>query len=326
MFKKSSLIKKLSIWSLYFFAIIISLFSINYLQEQNIVYALSCIFIALVSYTFLIIKSKSLSGISYITIILFSLCVMISFSVNTNNGQFLNAESERIFYLVFGPLALFMLILFAHLIKTQQNWKKKVSFILLIPTILGLLLLGTALPNFHNNFAYTRILIGAIFIFSIILIKKRKKRLFLAGGITGIIVSIMALLLSSTLFIAETYNIEKTEREAVLSFINPKVENMFQSYNQKDYNNFCNDCGEELKFMFAQDIQNFISLREQNGRYISYKDPRTTFTSGFYYVEYPIIFENIEDPIYFTFVLTDIKPEDTIYGFSFSIDQKQENE
>ena len=322
MLKITVLIKKLSAWFLYLFAIIASLLAINYLQEQDIAYALSFIFIALASYAFLIIKNKSLSKISYITLILSLLCVMVSFSTSVENGQFLNAESEKMFYLVFGPSALFVLILFAHLIRTQQNWKKKVSSILIIPIVLGLFLLGTALPNFHNNFVYTRVLIGAVFIFSVILIKKR---LFLAGGITGIIISIMALLLSSTLFIAETYNIEKTEREAVLNFINPKVQDMFQSYNQKDFFNFCKDCGKELQFMFAQDIQNFTSLREQNGRYVSHEEPKTTFSAGFYYAEYPIIFENIENPIYFTFMLTGIKPEDTIYGFSFSSDQKQDN-
>lgn len=321
MSKITGLIKKISPWLLYIFAIIVSSFAINYLQKQAIIYALISIFIALTSYTFLIIKSKSaISGISYVTIVLFLISMMTVFDVDASGEEFLNVESERMFYLVFGPATLFILSLFLHLIRTQQNWKKKTSFVLMILTLLYLLLLGTALPNFHDNFGYTRIFIGVILVFSIALIRIKKK-LFVIGGIIGIILTIVALLLSSTLFLAETYNIEKTEKEAVLNFVNPKIQNMLQFYNQRDFSNFCKDCGDEVQFMIIQDTENIGAFREQTGAYVSCGDPKITFSTGFYYVEYPIVFKNVKNTIYLTLMLTSIKPEDKIYGFSFSTEQ-----
>ena len=317
----SELIKKLSTWSLYFFAVIVSFFSTIYIEDQNLIYTLSLIFIALASYSFLIIRNKSLSGTSYVTLILFLFYVLGCLFPGDGGIQFPTAGSEKMLYLIFGPLALFVLSLFIYLATKQQGWKQKTSFVFMVLVSAYVLLMGTALPNFHNNFVYTRILIGVFFIFSVLLIFT-KKNSFKVGGIIGIIASIMALLLSAMLFSAEIYNIEGVEKEEVLSFISPKAQEMLQFYNQKDFDSFCKDCGEESKYMFLQNIQSFLDFREMSGRYLSYEEPEVTFSGGLYYVEYSTNFENIENPIYYLFVLDSIRPEDKIYGFSFSSEKR----
>ena len=99
----SELIKKIFTWSLYFFAVIVSLLSTICIEDQNLVYTLSLIFIALASYSFLIIRDKSLSGASYITLNLFFWYVLGSLSPSESGSQFLTAGSEKMFYLIFGP-------------------------------------------------------------------------------------------------------------------------------------------------------------------------------------------------------------------------------
>ena len=317
MTKITELVKKSSKWFLYLFALVTSVFSVTYLQEKNLAYTLVFIFISLSSYAFLIIKDfKFLSGLSYVSLILFFLCTMGNFGESTGNGEFINAESEKIFYLMFGFSALWVVTLCMYLI-TTQGWRKKLSSIFLVLVALLLLILGTAAPNFYDSFIYTRVLVSIVFLLSILLIFKKKKLLRL-GGLIGIGACLVSFLTGALLFSAQIYEIEKVEKEKVLNLVNPKVQEMFQYYNQRDFENFCVYCSEDLKFKFVEGLQNFTSSRDSNGRHVSHKEPNVTRSKGFYYVEYPVKFENIADPLYFTIMLSDIGPEDTIYGFNIS--------
>jgi len=316
----TNLIKKSLLCLLYLFAIASCVLSLTYMQEKDLVFALVFISVASISYAFLTIKDfKFLSGLSYVTLILFLLCTMGGFGNNAGNGRFADAENEKIFYLSFGLSAFFVVMLCAHLI-TTQGWRRKLSTIFLILLIPFLLMMGMMPPDFHNNFVYTRVLVGIVFVLSILLIFKNKKR-FRIGGIIGILGSIIALLMGALLFSAQIYVIEGAEREKVLNFVEPKVEEMLQFYNEKDFENFCKYCSEDLKLSFSQGLQGFQSLRDEGGQYVSYESPNTTRSKGFYYIEYPVEFENIADPLYFTVMLSDITPEDTIYGFNISPNQ-----
>jgi len=316
MSKIIGLIKKSSKWFLYLFALTTSVLSANYSQEENLIYTLVFIFISLSSYVFLIIKDfKFLSGLSYISLILFFLCIMGNFNDGTSE-RFINAESEKIFYLMFGLAGLYMTALYLYLL-TTSGWRKKLSFIFLGLVILLLLIFGINSPSFYDNFIYTRILVGIVFLLSILLIFKKGK-MWRLGGIIGIGVSLLGFLMGAIMFSAQIYEIGEAEKEKVLNFANPKVQEMFRYYNQRDFENFCIYCSDDLKFKFVKGLQEFASSRDSNGRYVSHEKPNITRSKGFYYVEYPVKFGNIADFSYFTIMLDGIDPEDMIYGFNIS--------
>jgi len=313
------LAKKSLKWFLYLSALITSVLSANYLQEENLIYTLIFIFISLSFYAFLIIKDfKFLSGLSYISLILFFLCIMGNFGDDTSE-RFVNAESEKIFYLMFGLAGLYIIVLCLYLL-TTQGWRKKLSFIILGLVVLLLLIFGINSPSFYDNFIYTRILVSIVFLLSILLIFKKRK-IWRLGGIIGIGISLLGFLMGAIMFSAQIYEIGEVEKEKVLNFINPKAQEMFRYYNQRDFKNFCIYCSDDLKFKFAEGLQGFVSSRDSNGRYISHQEPNVTRSKGFYYIEYPIKFGNITNLSYFTVMLGGIDPEDTIYGFNVSLNK-----
>ena len=187
---------------------------------------------------------------------------------------------------------------------------------------MGLLLFGLSTPTYYQNFIYTRIFILILLILSIFLIKKGKKVLRILG-ILGIFLSIGALLFSALLFAGRTYLLEEKEQAEVIAFLEPKAKEMFDYYNKEDYNNFCKYCGSGLKYLFVTNISPMMDRRMASGPYMYFGEPKVKREAGRYYVEYPIKFQNKENFLYITFVLENISPGATIFGFNISDKQEQ---
>jgi len=307
-----------SLWvSLYLTGLLAAIFSISYFSEKDLNAALLSLSISIIVYTFLVMKDlKFLSLFSFITMILMSLMIL-GIAGNQVDGNFSSAFDEKAFLLSFALILSFFMVNCVFWIKTKRDWKKPMSLFFVALVVLILFVFGTGSPNYHQNFVYTRIFISIFFIFSIFLIMERKKSLRIFG-ILGIFLSIGLLLMSAAMFAAKTYVIEGDEWDSVYAFINPKAEEMLGCYNQNDFDNFCNHCSLELKNNFEIDSSAIRNWRSVYGRYLNLEKPEIVRSIGFYYIEYPVRFQNVEDLFYLTFMLSDISPESTIYGFNLS--------
>jgi len=309
---------KSSLWiGLYLVGLLAVIFSIASFPEKDLNAALLFFSASIIIYTFLIIKDlKFLSLFSFITMIPISL-VILGTAGNQVNGNFSNAFDEKAFLLSFALVLSFFIVNCVFWIKTRRDWKKLMSLFFIALILLILFVFGTGSPNYHQNFVYTRIFISIFFIFSIFLIMERKKSLRVFG-ILGIFLSIGLLLMSAVMFAAKTYVIEGDEWDSVYTFINPKAEEMLGCYNQNDFDNFCNHCSVQLKNSFEIDSSAMKNWRSMYGQYLNLEKPEIIRARGFYYIEYPVKFQNVEDIFYLTFMLSDVSPESTIYGFNLS--------
>jgi len=311
----TNLLKKSLKWIPYLLAILFTIIAAVLSEEGNKILTTIFAIIPIIIYSYLIVRDfKFLSVVSYITLGLTMLAIMgLSSGDISDNGGFTTPSYEKSFYITLSILLTFIVPFSTYLI-TRGGWRKKLSHILLGVSIVVLFIMGMASPTFHTNFVYTRIFIGIAFVYSIYSIF-RKEKLPRVGGIMGILSSLIALLLSAFLFAGQTYTIEGAEKEKVVNFIEPKVQEMFQAYNLRDSGNFCRYCREDLKANFSQET--FESLENMYGRYISYKGPNITWTTGSYYIEYMVNFEKV-NPIYFTLMTEQVGPESTIYRFDLS--------
>ena len=308
-------LKKSLKWILYFSGIFFVTISVNSFQKEDLICAIAFLVISFATYSFLIIKDyKFLSVISYITLMV-SITTVLAFAGGDipDGGTFATANYEKAFYLTLGILVPLIISLCTYLIK-MGGWRKTISRIILVISIVALFIMGIASPTFHNNFVYTRISIGTIFVYSIYLIFKKEK-LPRIKGIIGILSSILALLFSAVWFSTQIYTIKGGEKEQVVSFMEPKVQEMFQSYNQRNFKGFYKHYTEGFKAIFNE--ESFESLRNMYGSYISHEEPEITFKGGTYYIEYPINF-SIMSPIYFTFETEQVTPDSGIRGFNSS--------
>jgi len=304
-------------WIIYLSAIFFTVLSAVFLGKDNLIPAMGFLIISFAAYAFLIIKDyKFLSVVAFITLILSILTVMGIVSGDVSSGGFLTTEYEKTYYLILSVLMIFIIPFCTHLI-TAQGWRKTLSRIFLIISVALLFTMGTASPNFYNNFMYTRIFIAIALIYSIYSIF-RKEKLPRIGGIIGILASLGALVFGAIMFSAQIYTIEGTEKTEVINFIEPKVQDMFQAYNQGDYQNFCKHCVDSLRTEFSK--ENLESLQSMYGLYISHEKPTVIRTGGSYHIDYIVKFEKM-NLIYFTLTIEQADPENTIYGFNLSPEQ-----
>lgn len=322
--RMADLLKKSLKWVLYFLSIFFVTASVKFFQKENLTYALAFLIVSFAAYSFLIIKDfKFLSVVSYITLVL-SIIIIIGLGGGGASDEisFATANYEKTFYITLGILTPLILVLCMYLIK-MGGWRRTLSHIFLVINFIILIATGTISPAFHNNFIYTRISIGIIFIYSIYLIFKKEK-LPRIKGIVGILGSVIALLISSFYFSEQTYVIVDEEREEMINFIEPKAQEMFQSYNQRDFENFCKHYTESFRDVFTE--EDFQDLQNMYGNYISrQKEPDILFTDGTYYIEYTVKF-GLMDPIYFTFLvdMDEFTPDGGIRGFNSSPEQALE--
>jgi hypothetical protein len=269
-------------------------------------------------YTLLIFKNlKFLSSISFITM-LFMSSITLGVTGNVTDDIFPSALDEKAFMLAMSLILSFFLINSVYWAKTKQGVKKIMSLVCISLVVLMLIVFGTGSPAYYQNFVYTRANILVLLMFSIFLIIKKKKLL----GILGIFLSIGILLLSAGMFAKETYTLNDQEQKEVIAYVDPMAKEMFDYYNEEDYDNFCKYCGLVLTNMLEHNpIKN---NRDLLGPYVYFDEPsKVVRKGGRFSVEYPVQFQNVEGLMYLTFIVEDISSDPSIYGFAFSPVQEE---
>lgn len=287
--------------------------AIVYLSENDFILGLIFFLFTMSIYTGIVIKNlKFLSLLSYITLFPVSM-LLISAAIKQTNNVFVNTLDERYYMIVLPLLFLFILINSLYLANTKKGLLKTVSLIIITLSVLILTILPISPPVYYQNFVYTRVYILVLLVFSILLIIQRKKIL----GILGVFLSIGILLLSAWTFAGITYTLESSDRDEVVSYVDPLIKEMFDYYNNEDYLNFHKYCGSRLRSMLEK---NPISeLREKTGTYEYFGETGSvTRKAGSFYVEYPVKFQRINDLMYLTVVIENIDAEPSIDGLAFS--------
>ena len=264
-------------------------------------------------YSLLVVKNlRILSSVSFLTMFLASLLILGTVG-SKPEGNFPSFSDEKIFMLSLSLIISFLLVNSLFWAKTKQGLKKFISLACISLFVFMLAVFGTGLPEYHQNFVYTRVYILTLLAFSVFLIVKKKKVL----GILGIFLSIGILFLSASMLAEKTYIPRDEEQKEVIAFIDPLAKEMFGYYNEEDYGNFCKYCGLALKNMLAENpIKN---TREALGPYIYFGQPsKAVWKGGLYRIEYPVKFQNAENLTYLTFVMENISPGSIIYGFALS--------
>ncbi|MFH1315296.1 MAG: hypothetical protein ABIH67_02755 [Candidatus Uhrbacteria bacterium] len=308
-------LKHITLVSLYLVAFLTFCFSVYYFTERSLVGAFVALLIFMSIYTLMVVKDiKFFSPLAYFSLLV---TAFFTFAVSANqvDGRFLSVKDEQSFLLTLAVILVFVLFNSLCWVQTKKGWKKIVGLIFTILSVLALLLFGTSSPNYFQNFIYTRIFILLLLILSIYSIFK-KKTLIRIFGILGVIISVSALFLGAALFIAQTYQLDEQEQQEVIAFLDPKINEMFDYYNQEDYENFCKYCGTDLQMM--NNSNPMINNKETLGDFEYFGQPQIKYEASFYYVEYPVKFTKSDTLYYLTFLLQDISADGTIYGFSIS--------
>ena len=307
-----TIVKKFAWFILYLVAFISASFSLVYFSQKDLAAGLIASLISLLIYTFLITRDfKFLSPVSFFTVPAVSLLILGAVGKQTN-GFFGSSENEKIFMVTVPLLILFGLansVFWAQ----KQRFKKWIGVGGITLSVFMLLVYGTVLPTYYQNFVYTRLSLLILLIFSVFLIFKNKKLL----GILSLLITVGALVLSASAFSDKTYALEVKEYEAVLAFTNPKAKEMFEYYNQKDYGNFCKYCGFTLQNMLVK--KPISASRDAWGPYTSLDGPISIIRrGGSFYVQYKVQFQKVPNLMYVTFQLENINPDSTIYGLSIT--------
>lgn len=294
--------------------------SILYFSEKNLLSALIASSISMGMYTFIIRKDvKFLSFTSFITMLLTAFLTLAAAAEYTN-GVYSSIFDEKMFKVAL-PLLTSVILINSVFWVQKKGLKKLLSSVCIFLSVLLLLLYGTVSPEYYQNFVYTRICILILLIFSIYLIKKKKKAL----GVLGIFLSISILLLSTAMFAQKTYILEENEKKEVIAYVDPMAKEMFSYYNKEDYVNFCKYCGLVLRNMLNKNP--IDDNRIAYGPYVYFDEPSKVIRkAGRFYVEYPVKFQNVKNPMYVTFVTENISSDPIMYGFSFSDKEGGENE
>lgn len=308
-------LKKVSWILLYLTGFIPVGLSLYFYTEKNLTFAIGFSIMTLLIYTILIFKNiKILSIVSFFSMLLM-FCLMFSFAGARANNVFSSIFDEKIFMLTLSLIIFFLLINSIFWIQTKKGLLKIISIFFTFLSICLLIVWGGSLPDYHQNFVYTRVNILILLLFGIFLIIKKKKLL----GILGIFLSIGILLLSTSMFAKKVYTLEDKEKNEVIAYVDPMAKEMFDYYNKKDYDNFCKYCGFALINMMNKDPITIKDKRELSGPYTHFGEPSEVIRkSGRYYVEYPIKFQNVKDQMYLTFVIENISSDPSIYGYALS--------
>lgn len=260
-------IKKISWIVLYLAAFIPVGFSLYFFSEKNPLAAIISFSVSMLIYTLLIIKNlRILSSLSFLTMFLTSL-LALGATGSKSGGTFSSVSDERTFMLLLSVAISFLLVSSVFWAKAKQGIKKLLSLACVFLFVFILLAFGTGLPEYHQNFVYTRVYILILLALSVFLMVKKKKAL----GVLGIFLSVGMLLLSASMFAEKTYVLGEEEQEEVVAFIDPMAKEMFGYYNEEDYDNFCKYCGLTLKNILAENpIKN---TREAFGPYLYFGEP-----------------------------------------------------
>ena len=305
--------KKTSWILLYLAAFIPVGFSVYYFSERNLPAAFVSFSVSTLIYTLLVFKDlRILSWLSFLTMFLASL-LMLGTAGGKPDGVFSGVSDEKAFMLLLSLIISFLLVNSLFWARTKQGLKKFISLACIFLLILIAAAFGAGLPEYHQNFIYTRVYVLILLALSVFLIVKKRKVL----GILGALLSVGILFLGAGMFAEKTYIPGDEEQKEVAAFIDPMAKEMFGYYNGEDYDNFCKYCGISLKNMLAENP--IKSTRDTLGPYIYFGQPsKAIWRGGFYRIEYPVKFQNAKNLTYLTFVMENISSGSNIYGFALS--------
>ncbi len=305
--------KKIFYIFLYLIAFILVIFSVYCFSMKYLSAALILSSVAMLIYTWLILKEiKILSSVSFFTVPLMSLLILGS-SGSKTGGLFLDLTKERIFMVALAMILFFLIFNSFFWARTKKGFKRFISLIGLGLLIIIVAAFGISSPEYYQNFVYTRLYVLLLLIFGIFLIISKKKIL----GILGLLLSISVLLLSAAMFAEKVYLPDNQEQKEIVAFIDPMIKEMFDYYNKEDYNAFSENCGLVLKNMLVENP--LKNIREAFGPYIQFFQPsRAIRQGGFYRIEYPVKFEQVQELRYLLIVFESISPGSKIYDFNLS--------
>ncbi len=314
-------VKKLPLycyWILFSINIILFFSSVYFFYEANISMAMYMYISIIVISSFLVFSNiKTLSDISFFLMLPISFLILASSAI-PSEGVFADVTGEKYIMLILALTIVFFLVNCMYWIISKDEWRKVVSIIFIILSLLIATLFGLMPTDYYQNFIYTRLFVLILFIFSLfIAIKTKKFMKFL--GILGIFASIGILFLSAMFFSLEVYTVEGEDKEKIVENVDSKAKEMLGYYNNKDVNNFCKYCAPDLVAQFQTDTTVITDMRDSYGGYteigkVDIKSIGTTF-----YVQYPILLENSNAQYYL--ILTLMSTDSDIYGFAITTEK-----
>lgn len=208
----------------------------------------------------------------------------------------------------------------------KQGWSKAFGIVLfLIAIALNLVFINPTYVT--NEFKATIVFLLFPLLASIFLILRQGKLLRLLG------VLVMILIVPSAFFMAYNSYFSPTaitgkDRTIILASAESRINDLFQAWNDKDYQKFSKDFSDEMKGKFSQD--KFLSVRDESGKLISTDElrkvapksdsPSVTVEGLVINVIYGVIFEKDPIEIYaFTVQFLKYDSKYLIRGLTFDI-------
>jgi len=303
-----------SVWTvLYLGALIPAGFAISYISNENLFPALIASTIFLSVLIFLVFKElRFLSLLAFASLILFTF-IVLGLAGNPAGGEFTSRTDEKTYLLILPLHISFILAGSLYWVVAKTGFKRLIALFFIAISVVILLAFGNTPPAYYQNFIYTRVSILVLLALSIFLLL-RKKRLW---GILGVFSVVGVLILSAVMFSDKVYNLEETEQNQVLEATTPIANEMIDSYNRKDFDNFCNHCNLALKQILEEN--SIEKTWETQGSCTSFSNAKTaTRRGGIYYVAYPARFQKENDQMYLVLLMEGTPDNLSVYGFTFA--------
>ncbi|MBU4462194.1 hypothetical protein KKD91_04000 [Patescibacteria group bacterium] len=213
----------------------------------------------------------------------------------------------------------------------KHGWSKALGIVLFL-TAIALNLTVISPTYVTNEFKATIVFSLLPLLASIFLILRQGKLLRVMGALVIIFIVPSAFFMAFLSYSSSTL-ITGQDRTIILASAEPLINDMFQAWNDKDYQKFSKDFSDERKGDFSQDI--FLSSRDESGKLISTDELRklapqsdsplvaveTRSVIKFTKVMYGAAFEKYPGVIYG--IIVDLKKSDNkdnkylIMGFAF---------
>jgi hypothetical protein len=314
-------IKKLPLYCYWiFFGINIILFfsSVYFFYEAKMSMAMYMYIAITVISSFLVFSNiKTLSDISFFLMLPISFLILASSAI-PSEGILADVTGEKYIMIILALSIVFFLINCTHWIISKDGWRKIVSIIFVILSLLIATLFGLMPTDYYQNFIYTRLFVLILFVFCLFIsIKTKKFMKFL--GILGIFASIGILFFSAMLFSIKVYTVEGEDKEKIIENIDSKAREMLGYYNDKDVDNFCKYCAPDLVAEFQKDTTVITNMKDSYGGYTEIGEVDIKSIGTTFYVQYPILLENSDTQYYF--ILTLMDTDSAIYGFAINTEK-----
>ena len=305
-------------WILFAINIILFFSSVYFFSEANMSMAMYIYIAIVVISSFLVFSNiKVLSDISLFLMLPISFLILASSAI-PSEGVVADVTGEKYIMMILALAIVFFLVNCTYWVISKDGWRKTISIIFIIISLLIAILFGLISTDYYQNFIYTRLFVLILFLFSLFAAIKTKKFMKIFG-ILGIFASIVILFLSAILFNVEVYTVEGKDKEKIVENVDSKAREMLEYYNDKDVNNFCKYCSPDLVTQFQTDTSVITNMRDSYGAYTEIGEVDIKSIGTTFYVQYPISLENSNAQYYL--ILTLMSTDSDIYGFAITTEK-----